>query len=247
FGVAIVKVGLLGQEEMKVPLPRRFVPFPCRSAEHADPTVGWAIRRARLPDVPVAPRVRAGGRRFQKPRMPVRGVVRNDVEDDSDAAAARLAHEPIERREVAELRMHVAIVADVVAPVLERRRIDGAKPDRVDPKRPIGAVIEIVEVFDDAVEVPDSVSVRVGKAARVDLIEDRPAPPFVGHPVLRASAEYHNADSARVFNGRLTIGLPVDLRSPGAAPRDALWLYAVEAEIPEPAARLRGILRAHHQ
>src|SRR5579885_3147621 len=168
--------------------------------------------------------------------MLVRGVVRNEVEDDPDAAAARLTHQPIERREVAELRMHVAIVADVVAPVLERRRIDGAKPDRVDPKRPIGAVIEIVEVFDDAVEVSYSISVRVGKTARVDLIEDRPAPPFVGHPVLPASAEYHNADSA-----------PVLLEPGGEAPRGALWLSAVEAEIPEPAARLRGILSAHHQ
>ena len=83
-----------------------------------------------------------------------------------------LREQPIERREVAEVRMDAAVVADVVAPIVERRRVDGIQPDRVDAER-----AQIVEMRGDAVEVADAVAVRIGKRARIDLVEDRALPP----------------------------------------------------------------------
>ena len=105
--------------------------------------------------------------------MLVRSVIRHQVEDDANAAAMRLGDQAIERREVAEIRMDAAVVADVVAPIIERRRVDRAQPDRVDAER-----LEIVEMRGDAVEVADSVAVRIGETARIDLVEDRALPPL---------------------------------------------------------------------
>ena len=87
-----------------------------------------------------------------------------------------LRHQAIERGKIAEVGMDAAVVADVVAPVLERRRVDGIQPDGVDAER-----LEIVEMRGDAVEVADAVAVRVGKRARIDLIEDGALPPLKSH------------------------------------------------------------------
>ena len=78
----------------------------------------------------------------------------------------RLCDQPIEGGEIPEIRVDAAIVADVVAPVVERRRIDGVQPDGVDAERVRCAVIEIVEMRGNAVEIADAVSVRIGKRAQ---------------------------------------------------------------------------------
>ena len=85
----------------------------------------------------------------------------------------RLREQPIEGGEIAEVRMDAAVVADVVAPVVERRRVDRVQPDRIDAER-----AQIVEMRGDAVEIADAVAVRIGKRARIDLIEDGALPPL---------------------------------------------------------------------
>ena len=90
--------------------------------------------------------------------MLVGGMIGHQVQDDSDAAAARLCNQPIERGQVAKLWMNVAVVAYVVAPVLQWRRVDGAQPDCIDSERAVGAIVQIVQVLDDALEIADSVA-----------------------------------------------------------------------------------------
>ena len=113
--------------------------------------------------------------------MLIGGVIRDQVKNYPNAVAARLANQSFESGQVAELRIDITVVADIVAPVFERRAIDGGEPNRIDTQRSIGAIIQIVQVRGDAVEVPDAVAIRVGKTAHVDLIENRAAPPFDGH------------------------------------------------------------------
>ena len=67
--------------------------------------------------------------------MLIRSMVRHQIDDHADAAPMRLRYQPIERREIAEVGMDTAVVADVVAPVFERRRVDGIQPDGVDAER----------------------------------------------------------------------------------------------------------------
>jgi hypothetical protein len=57
-------------------------------------------------------------------------VVHDELGDHPEAAALRLLHKALEVGDRAVLRMHVVVIGDVVAVVLERRRIEGLQPDR---------------------------------------------------------------------------------------------------------------------
>ncbi len=91
----------------------------------------------------------------------------------------------VEVVEGAEQRVDVAVVGDVVAGVLLRRREEGREPDRVDAE-----VGERVEAGGDAGQVADAVAVGVRERARVDLVDDGGAPPLAAltSPALRSSA-----------------------------------------------------------
>src|SRR5690606_6259915 len=70
---------------------------------------------------------------------------------------------------------HAAVVGDVVAVVVHRRREERRHPDDVDPQPR-----EVVEALEHAAQVADAVAVGVGEGAQVDLVADRPAPPVAG-------------------------------------------------------------------
>ena len=178
FRISIIQVGLLLEEHVQVPRRRRRVVLPRAAAEVALPVGRRTLRRAGNPDVPVAFRIGARRPRLDEPRMLLRSVIRHQIDNHANPAAMRRRDQPIERRQIAELRMDAAVVADVVAPVVERRRVDRVQPDRVDADR-----LEIVEMRGDAVEVADAVAVRIGERARIDLVEDGASPPI--YRVLR--------------------------------------------------------------
>ena len=124
FRISKIQVRLLLEKHVQVPRRGRRVVLPRAAAEVALPVGRRTIGRAGNPDVPVAFRIAARRSRLDEPRMLIRGVIRHQVDDHADAAAMRLRHQPIERGEIAEVRMDAAVVADVVAPVVERRRVD---------------------------------------------------------------------------------------------------------------------------
>ena len=82
--------------------------------------------------------------------------------------AVRLAQHGAEIVERAELRMDVLIVGDVVAVVLERRRIEGHQPDGVDAQ-----VADVFELRGQPLEIADAVVVGVEERLDVELVDDR--------------------------------------------------------------------------
>ncbi len=80
----------------------------------------------------------------------------------------------VEILERAEHGVDRAVVLDVVAVVGHRRLEERRDPDRVDAERG-----DVLEAPGDAGQIADAVAVAVLKAARVDLIDHRPAPPLV--------------------------------------------------------------------
>jgi hypothetical protein len=79
-----------------------------------------------------------------------------------------LAHEAAHVAQRPVGRVDAAVVGDVVAVVLERRRVEGQKPDRGDAE-----VLQVVELLDQAGEVADAVVVGVVEGPDVDLVDDR--------------------------------------------------------------------------
>ena len=172
-----VEVRLARQEVVQVVLAGRLVQLPGRAAEVRQPVVRRpAVRRRVGPDVEVAVARVAPRRRVDEPRVAVARVVRDQVEQHRHVALAARRDERVEVRERAEVGMDVAVVRDVVAPVVVRRRHRRVEPDPVDPEP-----LEVVEPVDDPAQVADPVAVGVRERARVDLIENAVAPPSVSH------------------------------------------------------------------
>src|SRR5262249_42542041 len=90
-----------------------------------------------------------------------------------EAQRVRLRDQRIKIRKRAEQGIDVAIIADVVTVILHRRPEERRQPDRIDAK-----ARDVIELFGDALEVAHAVAIAVAKRARIDLVENRAAPPI---------------------------------------------------------------------
>ena len=135
-----------------------------------------ACRRARCTSRAWGCRATRG---LDEPRVLVGGVVGDPVDEDPEVARVRLGEQRVEGGEVAEERVDVAVVGDVVAEVGHRRAVERRQPEGVDAQP-----LQVVEVRADALEVADAVARRVGERARVDLVDDGLLPP---HAVAKAT------------------------------------------------------------
>jgi hypothetical protein len=179
-GGAPVELGLLDEERVEVELLAVRVPLPPRPAEEREPVVGRkraavaVVARGIAPQVPVGVRPAARLARGAEPGVLVARVVQHEVEDHPQATPVRLVDQPVEIGLAAEHRIDRGVVADVVADVQARGKVDRGEPDRIDAET---GRAEIVEVVDDAAEVTDAVAVAVGEAPRVDLVHHAALPP----------------------------------------------------------------------
>lgn len=120
------------------------------------------------PDVPVGVGVVFGLLTSLEPRVFLARVPRYQIEQDVDAASVRLLEQthqvavgPVSRRDA-------AVVTHIVSGILEWRVEAG-----VDPQRVASQSRDVVQFLDDALQVPDAVTVGIVKTLRVDLVEYR--------------------------------------------------------------------------
>ena len=167
-----VEVGLLGGEEVEVVLAARLVAGPGRPAEDRRPAVRRTAVETGAKDVTRPVRMVAARERVHEPRVLVRGVVRDDVDQHPEAERVRVGEQLVEIGERPELRVDVHVVRDVVAVVGAGRGVEGRQPDTVDTQ-----VAEVREPRADPRQITDAVPVGVGEAPNVDLVDDGVAPP----------------------------------------------------------------------
>lgn len=103
------------------------------------------------------------------------GVVRHDVDQDSQAQSVDLLDQRPGIGQGAEDRIDGPVVGDVVASVDHRR----GEP-RVDPQSVHPQIDQVVQALVEPGEVPDAVTVSIGETAQVDLVADRVTPPVEG-------------------------------------------------------------------
>ena len=118
----------------------------------------------------------AGGEGLRKPGMPIGGVIGHDVDDHFDVGGMQRHDHRVEVNQGTEPRIDVAMIINVVTTVGKRRRIERGQPHRIDTKRP-----QVRDPQGNARQIPDAITVAVGKAARVDLIHHRPTPDVWDH------------------------------------------------------------------
>src|ERR1022692_60807 len=108
--------------------------------------------------------------------MPRRAVVGDDVDDDPDLQGGGVGDESVEIFQGAEPRVNVEIVGDVVAAVVQRRRVEGVQPDGVHSE-----VGEVGQAGAYPLEVTFTAGVGIGETARIHLVHDGVTPPGTGH------------------------------------------------------------------
>ena len=187
-----VEVGLLGGEDVEVPLvgagcsgtgERGAVgadvvdALPGGAAEHGAPVIGrlGAAGAGAGADVVEGALggIGAAGQSGPEPRVTVGGVVGDDVHHHLDADGVKGGNHAVEIGQRADLGGDVAVVIDVVAAVGQGRGVERGEPDGVHAE---GG--EVGDAADDAGEIADAVAVGVGEGARVDLVDDGVLPPL---------------------------------------------------------------------
>ena len=111
-----------------------------------------------------------------EPRMLIRRVVHDEVDDDPDATVFGLVQQLGEVAERAQPRVDGVVVGHVVAVVAIRRRVD-----RVEPQTGHAEPAQVVEPADQAAEVADAVVVGVREQLDVDAVDDGLVVPLLAH------------------------------------------------------------------
>ncbi|VUX34665.1 Uncharacterised protein [Bifidobacterium breve] len=176
-----VEIRLLLRELVQVVLAALRAVLPCGAAEVGAPLVRLGAGRAGLvagaggtPPVPVGVRVVLVLRRLE-PRVLVGGVVDDEVHHDLESAPVRFGQQLVHVVERAEQRVDVPVVGDVVAVVVLRGPVDRREPQHIHAE-----VGEIVEAGGDALQVAETIAVRVLERPRVNLVHDGVRPPRIG-------------------------------------------------------------------
>jgi hypothetical protein len=94
-------------------------------------------------------------------------VVDDKFGDHPESKPMRLAKHHAKVIQCAELRVDILIIGDVVAVVLQRRRIKGHQPDGVDAQ-----ITNVIELRGEPLEVADAVVVGIEERFDVHLVDD---------------------------------------------------------------------------
>jgi len=163
-----VEVGLKVVEAMEVVLARDLIVAPGRllhAREHHALVV--VFRQLLRPEIVVAILGFGALARILEPGMLIGGVVDDQIDQDAHAELMRLMREIDEVTQRAVGGIHLVVIADVVAVVAARGLLERVQPDArgAQPR-------DIVEAAHQALEVPDTVTVRVEKRRNVETVDD---------------------------------------------------------------------------
>jgi hypothetical protein len=160
----------MAEEPMPIELLRHAIPRPVRLLGIGEDDPGVLVLVGIIaPDVPLPLRRPLRRRaRALEPWVLVGRVVDHQLRDDADAALMRLLQERLEVLDQAVRLVNLLVRRDVVAIVLERRRVEGQEPDGIDAER-----LDVVELRGEAGEVAVAVGIAVDERFDVYLVDDR--------------------------------------------------------------------------
>ena len=175
--------------------------------------------------------------------MTIRGMVRHDVNENSDVVSVKLFDHLIEFVERADPRVNLHVVVNVVAAIGKGRWVEGAKPNSV-----YSEGCEVVDPRDDALEISNAVTIVVSEASRVNLVNHSIPPPVsIARKLIFAHLnEPLSLAVQRLANERFAL---FDSRSIWALAEAKLLVVApiaqgIERRSPEAGAQVRILLGA---
>src|SRR5262249_24753479 len=167
--IVVIEIGLVAEEAVPIIGAGDRIPGPVGFLGVVEDDARAEIALiAVAPDIPIA-RVgmRSAAPGALEPRMLIRGVVDDELDDDPQPATAGFAHEPAKVAHRAEVGVDPAIIGDVVTVVAA-----GARVERLQPKRGDAQLLHVIEALRQSGKIADAVVVAVGERLYMQLVED---------------------------------------------------------------------------
>ena len=160
-GIRPIYVGLLLGKRVQIILVRFPIIRPRRAAEYALPFVWRLFKKVII----VVIGTLSGFFRLLKPKMQVRGMVGNQIHNHFDLVFFRFEKQALKIGKRAEFLVEISIIRNVVAVVVLRAFVYRTNPNGVCAK-----LLDIIELLNNAVDIPYAVAVAIEKAFGVNLI-----------------------------------------------------------------------------
>src|SRR5215208_8160674 len=109
--------------------------------------------------------------------MLIRGVVHDQIQEDSNAPFPRQTGQLAEVAKASQIRIHAVEVGNVVAVVATRAAMDGIEPEAGDADSG-----EIVQSADQSAQITATISIGILERSDVEAVDDRLLIPALRHP-----------------------------------------------------------------
>ncbi len=172
FGVGPVEIRLLGSKQVQVILVCGLIILPCTAGKTRAPVIRGIAVFPVFPYIPVPVRIVPAFAAFNEEGVLGGGVVDDKVNHHFHAPGVHFAQETVKILHGAEFRVDPPVIGDIIAVVIVRGRIERRNPDHIHAQ-----IFQIIQVLRDPVQIPDTITVAVRKAARINLIDHRFLPP----------------------------------------------------------------------
>src|SRR6266436_8584689 len=106
--------------------------------------------------------------------MLIRGVIGHKVQDDLEVMLVGLLKQSVQVCQGSEERMDIGVIANIIAKIAHRRRIDGGEPESVNAEP-----VQVVQLPHNTKKISHAVPIAIEKTAWVDLINHPRLPPGV--------------------------------------------------------------------
>ena len=170
LGIGHVQVRLFFREKMQIIFVEPRVIFPGAAFEQTGPVVGRqpaaAQALAGAPVIVIVIGIVPALLALKKPGVLVGAVVHHQVHEDLQPPVVGLGQDLLEQLQIAEIRVDILIVGDVVAVIRVGRGVNGGEPDGVHPQ-----ALDVIQLAQYAPKVADAVPVPVAEAPGPDLVD----------------------------------------------------------------------------
>ncbi len=178
FGISHVQIRLFFSKNMQIILVQALVILPGAAFEQARPVVGrypFSVDDLALaPVIVIMIGIVIAFFAFDEPLVFVGSMVDDQVHKDFHASFVSTVQDFLKDAKIAEIRMDIHVIGDVVSIVGVGRRINGREPDGVGAK-----ALDIVKLAEHAPQIADPVAVSVAETAAPDLVYDHGLVPVV--------------------------------------------------------------------
>jgi hypothetical protein len=178
FGIVPIEIGLLFAVDMEVVLVDFRHVFPSAAGEDAGPVIGSFSVFAFAPIVIIVVRgVLVFG--HEEPRMLVGGVIDDEIHHERDVAFLGFGDQPFHVFHRPVFRIDGFVVGNVIAEIVVGRAVERREPNDVDSES-----LKVIELGDNAGDIPDSIAIGIAKRTGIDLIDGVIRPIRVFHHIL---------------------------------------------------------------